>query len=464
MDYDVLILGGGLIGCAVAYELSKYNLNIAVIEKDYDIADDVASINTSIVNDGIGGSNDLMARLQIMGNSMFDGITKKFNVPFRRIGSLLIANSDEKTEKLREIYNRAIKRGVKDIELIEGPRAIAMEPKLNSDVKLAIYSKSTGIVCPYDLALAYGEIAFDNGVSFRFQEEVLDIQKISKGLRVTTNKNKFTCKVVVNTTPGENYKIEKEIKTSNNKEVLSSFLLDNSYKKYFNHIIFSMEENDEKSYILPTFNETITGAYIGEKYLDLNETVDKISKWVNDIDTESITNMYNGLFYKDMVIIDDNEMDNKGYIKITGNHNSEVTITPAISAMICETIVNNLKCKEKKDFIDKRRDIYKFKNLTNEERNELIKLDKRYANIICLCNEITEAEIIDSIRRPLGARTVEGVKRRTGVSFGDCQGAYCLSRIISILARETGKRINDIVKDSKDSKMVLNRIKEFDEM
>ncbi len=103
MDYDVLILGGGLIGCGVAYELSKYNLNIAVIEKDYDIADDISSINTAVVNDGIGGRSDLMARLQIMGNSMFDEITEKFDVPFKRIGSLLIANTDEKVEELKRV-------------------------------------------------------------------------------------------------------------------------------------------------------------------------------------------------------------------------------------------------------------------------------------------------------------------------------------------------------------------------
>ena len=155
MDYDVLILGGGLIGCGVAYELSKYNLNIAVIEKDYDIADDISSINTAVVNDGIGGRSDLMARLQIMGNAMFDEITEKFDVPFKRIGSLLIANTDEKVEELKRIYKRAVKRGVKDIEIIEGEKARTIENNLKENVKIALYSKNTGVVSPYDLSLIH---------------------------------------------------------------------------------------------------------------------------------------------------------------------------------------------------------------------------------------------------------------------------------------------------------------------
>lgn len=354
MDYDVLILGGGLIGCGVAYELSKYNLNIAVIEKDYDIADDISSINTAVVNDGIGGRSDLMARLQIMGNSMFDEITEKFDVPFKRIGSLLIANTDEKVEELKRIYKRAIKRGVKDIEIIEGEKARTIENNLKENVKIALYSKNTGVVSPYDLALAYAEIAFDNGVNFRLEEEVLDIQKISKSLKVTTNKNKFTCKMVVNTTPGENYNIDKDIEPSNSREKLNTFILDNTYDKYFNHIIFSLEENDEDVYAIPTFNKHMIAQYISERDLGVKEILGKLNNLIDEISKDNIKNTYNELFYKDMMIIDDNEMTNKGYIKITGNHYSEVTITPAISNMVCETIVNNLKCKKKKNFIDRK--------------------------------------------------------------------------------------------------------------
>ena len=171
MDYDILILGGGLIGCAVAYELSKYNLNIALIEKDYDIADDIAFINTAIVYDGIEADDDLMAKLEVIGNGIIDKLSDKFDIPFKRIGSLIIAEDDKQVENIKKIYNRAVKRGINGIELIGSDKIKELEPNIKSKAKMAIYSNNTGVICPYDLALAYAEIAFDNGVNFRLEEE-----------------------------------------------------------------------------------------------------------------------------------------------------------------------------------------------------------------------------------------------------------------------------------------------------
>ena len=136
----------------------------------------------------------------------------------------------------------------------------------------------------------------------------------------------------------------------------------------------------------------------------------------------------------------------------------------AIAKMLCDTISSNLNCKLKKNFIDKRREFYRFREMDRNEINEVIKLDKRYGKIICMCNNVSEGEIVDSIRRPLGARTVKGVKRRTGAGFGNCHGAYCNERIIQILARELDKKITDIVDDSKNSNIISGRIKEFKEI
>jgi NAD(P)H-nitrite reductase large subunit len=137
-------------------------------------------------------------------------------------------------------------------------------------------------------------------------------------------------------------------------------------------------------------------------------------------------------------------------------------MTPAIAKMVCETVVSNLNSMVKKDFIDKRREVYRFRDLSNEEIDKVIKVDKRYGNIICKCQKISEGEIIDAIRRPLGARTLEGIKRRTGATYGECRGSGCLNKIIKILARETNKKVTEIVKDSKNSVIIGARIKEFD--
>lgn len=205
MDYDILILGGGVIGCSVAYELSKYNFNIALIERDYDIADDISFVNTSIVYDGSETSDDVMAGLEYIGNSIMLDTCEKFKVPFKKIGALRVVSDENGVKKLKEMYERAKRRGIDGVYLIDDKDVYDIEPNINPNIKKGLYSENIGIVAPYDLAIAYAEVASDNGVNFRLEEEVLNIQNLAKGFRVTTNKNKFTCKVVINTIPHEIY-------------------------------------------------------------------------------------------------------------------------------------------------------------------------------------------------------------------------------------------------------------------
>ena len=461
MDYDVLILGGGIIGCAAAYELSKYSLNVALIEKNYDIAEDVALVNTAIIYDGIECKNSIMAKLEVMGNLMLDEVTSRLNVPFKRCGALIIASNTQQQKNIEQIYKRGIKRGIEDILFLDNKATNQLEPNLNIEVNSSIYSKNMGVICPYDLAIAYGEVAFDNGVNFKLEEEVLDIQKISRGYRIITNKNKFTCKIVLNTIPNTSEyitEIEDREETEFNQNY---FLLHKSFKENFSNIIFDLGEKGEKTYAVPTVIGNTIVAITSKEYLNYSDTLKKVAILVPEIKEEDLNTYYHDPFSSEPIIIDDSSID-KGYIKVTGKHYAKVTMTPAIGKLVCETITSNINCKLKKDFIDKRRDFYKFREMSNEERNSIIKLDKRYGKVICLCNLVTEGEIVDSIRRPLGARTVEGIKRRTGVTLGTCQGSYCVNKIISILARETNKSFTDIVKDSKNSKMVIGRIKEFD--
>ena len=295
MDYDVLILGGGIIGCAVAYEISKYNLNIAVIEKDYDIADDVALINTAMVYNGVESENTLTAKLERMGNKMMDTISAKFNVPFKRCGSLIIAQTDEEVEIIEKIYNRAIDRGTKDVMILESEYIHEMEPNLNVDIKKALYSKNTGAICPFDLALSYGEVAFDNGVKFKLEEEVIDIQEISKGFKVITNKNKLTCKMVINTTPSENYSIvnEKKInvnekKININEGILKYLLLDSNEKTRYSHALFMINSKGEKIYTIPTMDGDTVAAISTRENVSYDEVVNRVSKITSAIDDMNV--------------------------------------------------------------------------------------------------------------------------------------------------------------------------------
>ncbi|MDP4089067.1 MAG: FAD-dependent oxidoreductase [Bacillota bacterium] len=464
MDYDVLILGGGIIGCAVAYELSKYSLNVALIEKNYDIADDVALTNTAIVYDGMECEDTLMAKLEFMGNAMFEDITKKFNIPFKRCGSLITAEGEKGEAEIERLYNRAQDRGIEYVRLLNGYEAKEIEPGLGEGTGRALYSPNTGVVCPYDLAIAYGEVAFDNGVIFRLEEEVLDIEKTSRGVKVTTNKNKFTCRMVLNTIPGQHYRIDPDRnKSIKSEEYINYILIDEDNNDKYSNIVFSLKENGGSAYYINTLTEHSILSVRTDKVLSLEETLNAVACLEVNIDRDGIDSFYSDQSSNDVIIIDDSYLNN-GYIRITGSHYGRVTMTPAIAKMVCETIVGNLNGRPRKDFKDSRREIFKFRELSNEERHQLIKVDKNYGKVICTCRLITEGEIIDSIRRPLGARTLQGIQRRTGAAIGKCKSSYCLNRIIKILARETNRQVTEIVKDSKKSRLVMCRIKEFDDV
>ena len=467
MDYDVLVLGGGIIGCAAAYELSKYNLNIAVIEKEYDIADDISFVNTAIVYDGSETSNNVMSGLEYIGNILLEDLCSRFNVPFKRIGALRVVNDENGVLKLKEMYDRTVKRGIDGICLINGDEVKKIEPNINTDIKKGLYSKNVAIVAPYDLAIAYAEVASENGVNFRLEEEVLNIEKINKGFRVVTNRNKFTCKVVINTIADEIYINEKGVvkeKTSEEEEDsfknMSYILVDSKYKNKLNNVVTQTFDKDTFVVSTPVING---GSLIGVKSIEktsLEDNLSYVGVMLKDLNKSIINNLFRESYDKDSIVVDDSEID-KGYISIIGTHYGKITLAPALAKMICDTLTNNLNCTLKKNFIDKRREVYRLRQMNREELNEAIKVDGRYGKIICNCNNVSEGEIVDCIRRPLGARTVKGVKRRTGAGFGNCHGSYCNEKIISILARELDKKITDIVDDSKNSKIIYSRIKEF---
>lgn len=464
MDYDVLILGGGMIGCAVAYELSKYNLNIAVIEKDYDIGSDAALINTATIYDGLECTDTISSSLIRKGNLMFDEYVEKFNVPFKRVGSLYIAKDENQKKYIEDMYSRAKEKNINEVKLLNRDESKRIEPNISDDVIKSLYIPNTGVVCAYDLALAYGEIAFDNGVKFKLEEEVLNIEKMSKGFKVETTRNKFTCKIVINTTSEK--ELGKELNTDKieegRKNNLKYFVLNKKYDSLFSNIIFDIHSN-ERRYIRPTMDGKIIGAFSTEKSVNYDMVIDKLSSLIGKIDGHKIKMVLDWSLYDEPVVIDDS-LSEKGYLNIRAKHFGKVTMTPAIGEIVCKMVVNNFNCILKKDFIDKRREYYRFKDLSNNERNNLIKVDNKYGKIICLCEGVTEGEIVDAIRRPLGARTVEGVRRRTNSGLGSCRGAYCNEVISEILARETNKPITYIVKNTKNSKVALSRIKEFDTM
>ena len=347
------------------------------------------------------------------------------------------------------------------MHLIESSDVYDIEPNIKYDVKKSLYSENVAIIAPYDLAIAYGEVAADNGVNFRFEEEVLDIQSISKGFKVTTNKNKFTCKAVINTIPDKKYMIDGE--EIDRHEIMNNttyLVVDGDDGNYLNKVIINTIDEDKFVLNIPNLSN---GYIIGIKsshQLTVEEGIKYANKVFPEVKINNISNIFNEECNKNLMYIDDSKID-MGYISITGTHYGKITIAPAIAKTMSYTIANNMKATYKKNFVDKRREVYRFREMNKSQRNEIISLDKRYGNIVCICNQVSEGEIVDCIRRPLGARTIEGIKRRTGAGLGSCYGSYCDRKILNILAREMNKRPSDIVEDSKNSQLWPSRIKEF---
>lgn len=456
MDYDVLILGGGIVGCSIAYELSKYSLNISLIEKEYDIGNDAPIPSSLVVFNGMETLDDLDFNMKYEGVKIIEKASKKFNIPFKRL-SFIEVEEDDKESNI-DAYNENHLQGIEDNIINNLKENINIKPGEIRELE------NLGIVRPYDLTIAYGEIAFDNGVKFRLGEKVIDIKKISKGFKVTTTKNKFTCKMLINTVPSDdelNYKVKASKKTNHKNKSLKCFLLDKKFKIKLNKAVDILDCYGDRVILFKNnLGETI--AYVlTEKEISYEAAFEKLKRIFKGIKEEYINREYSNDIFYDKVYIDDALVE-KGYIKVQGKNYGVATMAPFISNKVCDIVTENISCKLKSDFYDKRREIYKFRDMDNEGRKKLIEMNPKYGRMICMCRMVTEGEIIDAIRRPLGARTVEGIRRRTGALLGECDGSYCLNKVVSILADETNKDMTEILDKSIGSNILKERIKQFD--
>lgn len=463
MDYDVLVLGGGIIGCAIAYELSKYNLNISVIEKDYDICNDMPSINTESIYDGLECSDEVSSKLIRKGNLLMEEYVNRFKVPYKRCGTIYIARNESEAERVDAMYKRAQSKKIDEVKLLIGDEVLKYEPNIKGNIVKSLYIPNTGVVASYDFALAYGEIAFDNGVNFKLEEEVKSIEHINKGFKIKTNKNKFTSKIVIDTTRDLKLQFEDGYVPKEDREKYMKYMvMDKKYDNLYSNILLNISDK-ERIFVRPTVNNETMASYSRRENIAYDDVVKKVEPLTGHINEKDIKMVRDWRFINEPVNIQDDIMET-GYLSLNVDNYAMVTMTPALALSISKKVVEKLNCKLRKDFNDKRREYFKFRELTNEERNSLIKVDNKYGNIICQCQKVTEGEIVDAIRRPLGARTVTGVKRRTGAGHGSCDGCYCKDKIVEILAREMDKRIIEVVNNSKDSTVLSSRIKEFDTM
>ena len=477
--YDVAIIGAGVSGTSAARELSKYHLNICVIEKQEDVCCGTSKANSAIVHAGFDAKQGtLMAKLNVKGNKMMPQIAKDLDVPFEQCGSLVICTEDDDETKLQTLYDQGIANGVEGLRILNQEEVHEMEPNLQDNVVSALYAPTGGIVCPFTLNLAYAENAYENGVEFKFYTEVESIEKIEGGFLLKTNKGEIKAKVVVNAAgvyADKFHNMVSEHKIHITPRRGDYCLLDKTAGNIVSHTIFQLPTALGKGVLVtPTVHGNIL---IGPTAIDLDdkeatattkEGLDKViglsAKSVKNIPMRQVITSFAGLrAHEDghEFIIKELE-DVKGFVDCAGIESPGLASSPAVGEMVKEIVVSILNPTEKETYVKTRKGILDPKTLSVEERNELIKKEPAYGTIICRCETVSEGEILDAIRRPLGAKSLDGVKRRTRAGMGRCQSGFCSPKTMDILARELNIPMEEITKSGKGSEFIVGINKEME--
>ena len=475
--YDCLIIGAGVSGSAIAREVSRYKANVCVLEKCEDVCEGTSKANSAIVHAGFDAEEgSLMAKLNVEGNEMMDQLSKDLDIPFKRNGSMVVCVHKEELDGLKTLYERGVKNGVKGLKILSKEEALEMEPNLSDNVEGALFAPTGGIICPFELTIAMAENANVNGVEFRFNTEVEDIKKGEDGLwHLRTNNGEYVTRMVINAAGVHADEIHNMV-SSDKMHIIERrgdyCLLDKQVGGYVSHTIFPQPTKYGKGVLVtPTVHGNLL---VGPTAIDienkegnnttaqgLDEVVSKASENVKNLPMRNVITSFAGLrahLERHEFVIEEVK-DAPGFIDVAGIESPGLSASPAIGKMVGEMVKEKLSLTEKENWIGTRKGITKTEGLSVEEMNELIKKNPAYGTIVCRCESITEGEILEAIHRPLGARSLDGVKRRTRAGMGRCQAGFCSPRTMEIINRELGLPYEKITKSGGKSYIVLERTK-----
>ncbi len=476
MKYDVAVVGAGVIGSLIARELSRFNIKIALVEKCNDMAMGTSKANSAIVHAGFDAKpGSFKAKMNVEGTALMPELCKTLSVPFKPIGSLVVAFSDEEKETLNELLERGKENGVPGLEIYDTEKLREAEPNISKEAKAALWAPSAGIVCPYELTIAAAENAVVNGVDFIRNFEVKKIDFDGSSFTISDGSDEIKASYIINSAGVFCDEIASLIGDTSIHTLPRKgeyMLCDKSIGKLANHTIFQCPSKMGKGILVtPTVDGNLL---LGPSALDiedkndvsttadtLSEILETAKKSVPCLTTREVITSFAGLRAhcdRNDFIIEPSEK-NKQFINVAGIESPGLSSAPAIAVYVKNMIVNEIGAEEKTDFIEERKEPVRFRHMTNEERKALIESNPAYGRIICRCETITEGEILDAIHAPAGARDVDGVKRRTRAGMGRCQGGFCGSKVVELLARELGVEINEITKCGGNSKILYDRTK-----
>ncbi len=476
MNYDVAVVGAGVIGSLIARELSRYNIKIALVEKCNDMAMGTSKANSAIVHAGFDAKpGSMKAKMNVEGTAIMPELCKTLGVPFKPVGSLVVAFSDEEVETLGSLLERGNGNGVPGLEIYDAAKLRDVEPAISDEAKAALWAPSAGIVCPYELTIAAAENAVVNGTEFIRNFEVKKIDFNDGEFTLSNGEKEITAKYVINAAGVYCDEIaaligDTSIHTMPRKG--EYMLCDKSIGHLAKHTIFQCPSKMGKGILVtPTVDGNLL---LGPSAIDIEDKEDVATssdtladvlniakKSVPCLTTRDVITSFAGLRAhcdRDDFIIEPSEK-NPQFINVAGIESPGLSSAPAIALYVKDMILKAIPADEKADYKPERKEPIRFRHMSNEERKALIEKNPAYGKIICRCETITEGEILDAINAPAGARDVDGVKRRTRAGMGRCQGGFCGSKVVELLAQELGVEINEITKFGGNSKILYERTK-----
>ena len=470
--YDVIIIGAGVTGTAVARELSRYQIKTCVLEREEDVCCGTSKANSAIIHAGYDAEpGTLKAKLNVRGNLLIGELAEKLDFPFKRNGSLVLCLDEKDYPNLQKLYEKGITNGVKKLRILNHDEVLEMEPNVSENVYAALYAPTGGIVCPFNMTIAFAENAVENGVEFKLNTSVENISKTENGYLVETSKGTFETKAVVNAAGVYADEIHNMVSEDKLKIVARRgdyCLLDKTAGNHVSRTIFPLPNEFGKGVLVsPTVHGNLI---VGPTAMDVEDKgannvrqegidflMEKAGESVANLPMRQVITSFAGLRAReskgDFTIGE--ARDAKNFFDAAGIESPGLTSAPAIGVMVATMVKDALQLSVNENFVAQRKGVLNPQTLSKEERVALIKENPAYGNIICRCETVTEGEIIDAIWRPLGARSLDGVKRRTRAGMGRCQAGFCSPRTMEILSRELEIDMAEVTKSGGESKIIV---------
>lgn len=473
--YDVAIIGAGIVGAMVARELGKYKLKVCILEKENDVACGATKANSAIVHAGFDAKVGTMkAKFNVLGSKMMPDICKDLGVKYINNGSLVVGYNEEDRTTILELYNRGIANGVSGLEILDYDELHKIEPNISKNAICALRAKTGAITCPYELTIAAVGNAMDNGCDLFLNFDVCRIDSCDNNYVIFSSKSSISSKVVINAAGVFSDKIANligdysfTVKPRRGEYIL----LDKGCGSFIGHTIFKTPSKMGKGILVtPTVDGNLLLGPTSVDILDKNnkETTDEgfskikllAKESVDNIDFKKIITSFCGLrsvgSTGDFII--NSPKDN--FINVAGIESPGLTAAPAIALYVIQLLEKMLDLHIKDDYIKTRKSINYFKEASIEQKNNIIKNNKDFGEIICRCEEVTKGEILEALRTNPKATDLDGVKRRTRAQMGRCQGGFCMPYITEIIANELKINIEDVTKNGLGSNLITSKTKE----